>query len=205
MAEIGTYSEVALANLALQAQGRGAQVTDISENTQPARIIKANLPYSRDAVLRAFPWNFAKRRTSLAALATAPAFGFSAAFALPVDCIRVVGVYLHDQSKWRVEGREILIDDSGPISIKYIARITDLGADPLFFTTLAARIAADTALAITESSSKAEQLWRVYMQKLREARAIDSQEGQAEDWGISTWDAARHSGIQNTYRDWNGE
>ena len=46
-----------------------------------------------------------------------------------------------------------------------------------FVEALAARIAADVAVSLTESNGKAQALWQVYQAKLAEARRRDAQEG----------------------------
>lgn len=207
MPELADYSEVAIANLALQQQGRGAVITSLTDAVQAARVMRLALPYARDAVLRSYPWNFASARATIPALATAPAFEFSNQFELPTNpwCLRVLRVDGADWDDWRVEGRNLLINDAGPISIKFIARVTDfMQSDPLFAQCVAARLAADTALTLTESSGKADALWRVYQAKLREARAVDAQEGQRDEFPAGSWDQARFQGITAPYKDWSG-
>lgn len=207
MAELGDYSEVSVANLALQHQGRGALIVDMGENTQAARVMKLHLPYARDAVTRSYPWNFAKARASLPALGTTPTFEFSHQFQLPTDpkCLRVLRVDGMDDMDWRVEGGLLLCNDAGPIDILYLKRVTSLiDTDPLFIQALAARLAADTAMTLTESSGKADTLWRVYQAKLREARAVDAQEGQRDMFPSGDWDSVRYQGTVAPYRDWRG-
>lgn len=207
MAELADYSEVGVANLALHMMGRGALLTSLSDNSQAARVMRLALPYARDAVLRSFPWNFAKARATIAAQATAPDFEFSHQYLLPTDpwCLRVLRVDGLDGSDWRIEGRNLLCNDSGPVSIKYVQRVTDLAqSDPLFVAALATRLAADTALSITESSAKAEDLMRSYQAKLREARAVNSQESQRDDFPQGDWHDARLQGVVQPYRDWDG-
>jgi hypothetical protein len=205
MAELGNYSEVAVANLALQYMGRGAFITALDENTQAARVMRLQLPYARDAVLRAFPWNFAQRRAALPANATVPIFEFAAAYDLPNDCLWCHTVYGGDTWDWRVEGRQVLANIGAPLNIKYTSRITDLAsADPLFFQALAARLGSDCAMSLTETASKANQLWQLYTSKLREARAVDSQEGQQDSMPDGSWSDGRMSDFFAPYNDWKG-
>lgn len=204
MPEIGTYSEVALANLALQGLGRGALITDLSETSQAARLAKQHLPYARDATLRAYPWNFAQARAELAKDATAPPFEFANAYTLPTDCLWCHTIYEGASYDWKVEGRQILTDLGDPIFIKYTRRVTDLAAsDPLFFDALAARLGSMIALGLTESASKARDMWQVYMAKIREARAVDAQEGQADRLPLGSWHDDRLGGGRDfSYADW---
>jgi hypothetical protein len=206
MAELGNYSEVSLANLALQYLGRGKFIVALDEDSQAARVMRQHLPYARDAVLRAYPWNFAQRRAAIAADATAPDFEFSYSYTLPDDCLWCHTVYGGSTQDWKVEGRKVYTNMSAPLQIKYTARVTDLaGADPLFFQALAARLGSDCATTLTESGGKANDLWQVYQAKLREARAVDAQEGQAERFPQGSWHDGRITNDQFApYADWDG-
>lgn len=205
MAETGNYSETALANLALQMMGRGKFITALDEDSQAARVLRHQLPYARDAVLRAYPWNFAQRRKEIAASETAPAFEFSNAYDLPDDCLWCHTVYDGSAEDWKVENGQILTNMGSPLYIKYTARVTDLAtSDPLFFQALAARLAADCAVTITESQDKAAEMWRVYTAKLREARAVDAQEGQPEALPNGSWHDGRVWNEFAPYSDWRG-
>lgn len=205
MPVIGEYSEVAICNMALAEIGRGAQITSMDEASQAARACKLRYPYARDACLRAYDWNFAAKRAELAANGTAPAFEFALAYDLPADCLLVRSVYEGEAEKWVVEGRQILTDMTAPIYIKYTFLATGTATfDPLFVEALAARLASDIAVQLSESVSRAQSLWQVYQGKMAEARRRDAQEGQPESMPQGGWlDARNASGVRG-YRDWDG-
>lgn len=207
MPTLGEYSEVAICNMALAEIGRGAQITSLDEVSQAARACKLRFPYARDAVLRAYDWNFAGRRAELAKNSAAPAFEFANAFDLPPDCLLVRSVFGGEAERWVVEGRQILTDMGDPIFIKYTALVTDTAHfDPLFVEALAARVASDIAVQLSESVSRAQSLWQVYQAKLVEARRRDAQEGQPDGLPQGGWLDARHDGGGSSpYRDWRGE
>ena len=69
-------SVVDLCNSALDKAGHGA-ITSLEDNTKAARLCLRNWPLVRDRVLRMHPWNFAVKRTNLAAHETAPDWGRS--------------------------------------------------------------------------------------------------------------------------------
>lgn len=205
MAELSDYSEVALANNALQLIGRGKFIVSLDEDSQAARIMRAALPTVRDAVLRAYPWNFAQARAEIAEDETAPLFEYAHAYTLPEDCLFCHTIYNGDDENWKVEGRKILTDMGAPIYIKYTRRVTDLAqSDPLFFDVLAARLAAQCAVSLSESTTKAAELWRLYNLKLRETRAVDAQEGQPDPLPRGTWHDGRIMGAFEPYSDWRG-
>lgn len=206
MPTFAEYSEVAICNMALAAVGRGAQITSLDEASQAARACKLRYPYARDAVLRAYDWNFAAKRAELPKNATAPAFEYANAYDLPADCLIVRSVFDGEAEKWVVEGRQILTDMGDPIFIKYTSVVTDaVRFDPLFVDALASRIASDIAVQLSESVSRAQGLWQVYQAKLVEARRRDAQEGQPERLPRGDWLDARASAGFAPYRDWRGE
>jgi len=206
MPTLGEYSEVAICNMALAEIGRGAQITALGEASQAARACKLRYPYARDACLRAYDWNFATRRAELAKNAITPAFEYANAYDLPADCLLVRSVFDGDAEKWVVEGRQILTDMGDPIFIKYTALVTETGDfDPLFVEALAARVASDIAVQLSESVSRSQGLWQVYQAKLVEARRRDAQEGQPDQLPRGSWIDARLDGGAGQYRDWRGE
>ena len=98
----------------------------------------------RDGVFRSHPWNCLQKRVELAADTTAPAWGFSYAYTLPSDCLRLLRILDYD-SNYKVEGRKILSNTSS-MKILYIARVTDPNEyDELLRETLSAALGADIA------------------------------------------------------------
>jgi len=197
---VSAESETELCNLALTSIGHKV-ITDIGSDTSQAGDL-CRLQYSRcrDSVLRAHPWNFAVRRVALAASGTTPAFEYSYAFTLPSDpwCLKVIrtkweaegyssresyndGVWSESRIPYRIEGRTLLANEA-TCSIEYIARITDtVQFDALFTDCLAARLAAELAIPLTDNKSMTETMWQVYTSKLEEARTVDAQEGSARE------------------------
>lgn len=199
-------SEIDICNMALMEIGRGAMLSSIDDNSQPARIVKLRYPYARDAVLQAYDWNFATARAALAANAQAPAFEYAAAYDLPSEpwCLQVRSVYLGERDMWKVEGRQILTDVGSPLQIVYTARVTDVAKfSPLFIDALVSRVAAAAAVTLSESKSKAQDLWNVYLGKINEARRRDAQEGQPDPMPTNSWVGDRLGNFTAPYADWN--
>ena len=139
--------------------------------------------------MRSHPWNIAITRASLAKDSEAPAFGFANQFTLPTDpyCLRVLSFWnsnvdseiaaYDSQVMFKIEGRKVLSDE-GTCRITYLARITDTETyDSLLSSTIAHKLAAETAYAITGSNSLAQGMQQLYEIRLREARSIDAMEG----------------------------
>lgn len=175
-------SVVSIVNRALDYLGQ-EPITSLDQGTVGARVMKRAYDASRDATLRAYPWNCAMGRASLAAETTAPAWGFAKQYVLPVDCLRVIEIQddVTIDIPWRVEGRRILTDQSGPLNIRYVRQIVDPSEfDALTADALAVRLAMDTCRAVTGSTSDLQTLGQLFQLRITEARRIDAKE-QSQD------------------------
>jgi hypothetical protein len=84
--------------------------------------------------------------------------------------------WIRDDS-WRVEG-EFIISAEPTIHMQGCRRITDTGKFSLLFVqALAARIAADACIPLTENRQLQVDLWNMYGSKLTTAAARDGQQG----------------------------
>ncbi|MEK9918073.1 MAG: hypothetical protein VW496_01655 [Pelagibacteraceae bacterium] len=184
-------SVVDICNESLDLLG-AATITSLTQNSKEARLCNRNYELVRDAVLRAHPWNIAVTRANLAQDSTAPSFGFTYQYTLPTDpyCLRVLSFWdsnvdnelaAYDSNvMYKIEGRKILSNE-GTCNIIYIGRVEDSEQfDSLLTSTIAHRLAAETAYAITGSSTVAQSMQALYEQRLREAKSIDAMEGYPE-------------------------
>jgi len=131
----------------------------------------------RDATLRAHPWNFATKRTTLAANPTAPVWKYDRSFTLPEDCLRVLIVNNPEKIPYEIEGRDIVTDLGAPLELKYTFRVTDANQmDALFREALAATLASEIAEQVTGSTRKVESMMQIRTEKIRAARTPDAQE-----------------------------
>ena len=169
-------SVVDICNGALNQLG-ATTILSLTEDSKNARLCNARYTQVRDGIFRSHPWNCLQKRTSLAKDATAPAWGFTAQFTLPADCLRLLYIIDYD-SNYKVEGRKILSNTS-TMKILYISRVEDPNQyDELLRETLSAALAADIAYAVTSSNPVAKNMYDLFQQKLKEARFVDSTEGQ---------------------------
>ena len=181
-------SVVDICNEAMDLLG-AATITALTENSKEARLCNRRFDTVRVAVIRAHPWNVAITRATLAKDATAPAFGFANQFTLPTDpyCLRVLSFWnsnvdsdvaaYDSQVMFKIEGRKVLSNE-GSCKITYLARVTDTEQyDPLLSSTIAHKLAAETAYAITGSNSVTQGMQQLYELRLKEARSIDAMEG----------------------------
>lgn len=184
-------SEVSICNGALLKVG-AKTITSLLDGSNEAKICNEFYAKTRDAVLRAHPWNFAIARQSLVRLNPDPIFGYGAQYQLPTDpfCLRVLtfndssvphlinGVVIIDVfSRFKIEGRKLLTNET-EANIVYVARIVDLNLfDPLALEALGARLTAEIAYPVSKNSRLVSAMWDLYASKLQEARSIDGMEG----------------------------
>jgi hypothetical protein len=161
-------------------------ILSLTEDSKNARLCNSRYTQVRDALFRTHPWNCLQKRIELAADTTAPAWGFTNAFTLPSDCLRLLRILDYD-SNYKVEGRKILSNSSG-MKILYVARVTDPNEyDELLRETLSASLGADIAFGVTSNNQTAKNMYELFKEKLRDARFVDSTEGQnvEQDLGMT--------------------
>jgi hypothetical protein len=175
-------SEVSICNQALVWVGANL-ITSLDDGSTEANICKANYASLRDAVLEDRDWTFATARKQLTPLADTPVFTWNYQMQLPSDMIRVIGCWPlgreedREQADYVKEGRRILTNEP-KLNIKYIRRVTppeDFSAG--FVQALAARIAADIAIPVTQSRSMQQDMQALYMKKLNDAGTNDGMQG----------------------------
>ena len=169
-------SVVDICNGALNQLG-ASTILSLTEDSKNARLCNSRYTQVRDALFRTHPWNCLQTRLELAASSDSPAWGFTYAYTLPANCLRLLRV-LDYASNYKVEGRKIL-SDASTMKILYIARITDPNEyDELLRETLSAALGADIAYAVTSNNTTSQNMIVSYQEKLRDARFVDSTEGQ---------------------------
>lgn len=138
----------------------------------------------RDAVLEDRNWTFAMSRWQVVRNAVPPAFGYSNAYG-PLDSsiIRVVHASDPDEHddrlEWEPEGRRVLANsDAAKLNIRALVRVKDSSLwSPSFCQALAARIAADLCIAMTNNRALAADMWKLYEAKLEIASGNDARQG----------------------------
>lgn len=184
-------SETSICNQALSWIG-GGQIESLEEPSRTAEMCKNNYPFLRDAVLEERMWTFAKvRKSSLVGDLNEDDLYIHAQ---PLDWLKVFRVYDNStgsnahvasnrerpQVYWEKEGRNILTPCAN-IRMHGIIRITDTGKfTNMFVQTLAARIAAELAMPLTQSTTNRDAMWSLYNMKLDEAAARDGMQGRNE-------------------------
>ena len=189
-------SVVDICNGALNQLG-ATTILSLTEDSKNARLCNSRYTQVRDALFRSHPWNCLQKRIQIAADTTAPAWGFSFAYTLPADCLRLLKILDYD-SNYKVEGRKILSNTSS-MKILYVARVTDPNEyDELLRETLSASLGADIAFGVTSNNQTASNMYNLFKEKLRDARFVDSTEGQNIDSDLGMADVIDASTFINS-------
>ena len=171
------------------------QITSIDEDSNNAQQLKINYAMARDGTLEAHEWSFAIRRFIPAYLSTAPAFGFTYAFPIPPEILRVLTVYPGSdlstdrtirlesgtvQPDWAVEGGNILCDEQ-VIYCRGISRIEEEGRySNLFSEALAAKLASLVAINLTGSAEIQGNMLKFFATFVSQAKSRDGQQGRSK-------------------------
>lgn len=174
---------VDIANMALDLLGQ-PPVASINppENTDAAKLVARHYDAVRQAVLRKYVWNFAKKRITCTRNGT-PAFDFSDAYALPNDFVRLLSINgdteLQQTTDYDIQGRDILLNASGATSVKlrYIRDEKDVNKwDALFRNIVILTLASQCAYQLTKQKSVVERIEGLLKLELPDAVSIDGQE-----------------------------
>lgn len=196
-------SQVEIVNRALLKLGSNV-VASIGDNSKQARTMSALWNTVRQTELRRAFWSFALVRTTLAANATAPSWGYGNAFLLPADFLRLMQVndffsvpsmsdYREgDDSLYSIEAGQIFTDLGAPLKIRYVKDATDPGAwDALFVEVMASSLAFEACEALTQSNQKKQLLADERKMTLREAVRVGSIEKPPQGIPDDGWMLAR--------------
>lgn len=179
-------SEVTICNLALSWLA-GNLIISIDDEINEAQLCKANYELSRDAVLEAMAWTFATKRYTLTPETLTPAWGYAHQFTIPAEIITLLDVTDKSDTPngandldWRREGNLILCDAS-KVYVKAIFKQTDPARyPPNFVQAVAARLAAEIAVPLTESQQLAVAMEAKYHDRLMIAAGSDGIQGKTD-------------------------
>lgn len=185
-------SRTDIANRALNAIGADA-IGSINDSTTTAKLCNRLFTPLTYSLLRRHPWNFALKRASLPASATAPAWGYAFAYPVPADYLKIYEVKsANPTTRYVVESGEILTDIGAPLNIRYVRKVDDPGEfDPLFTELMVLAIAHDLAMPVANNLALRQSLKKDLEDAIPTARSADAGEGVAEDLWAETLINAR--------------
>lgn len=151
-------------------------------------------PHARNALLETAYWRFARKRASLAASGTEPAFEWAYAYALPSDFLKLIPAsadgYMNGAVlSYDIEGQNILTNSPAPLLIRYVAQITDpTKFSTLFTEALALFLALRAATKITGKQGYREALSKDFDRALMNAQIADGMMGDVQSSLDSDWE-----------------
>lgn len=181
-----------------------APIADFNEDTDKARLASNLFPSVRDFVLRRHPWNCAIKRVVLAPDATPPEYEFNQQFSLPGDFLRVLSIGEHgERPRYRIEGRKLLMDGNS-LKLRYIWRNENPATwDAMLIWAMTMVMRGVFAYPVTDSGSLEQLIENILRDILRQARAVDGQEDEAEAMDDAPLFDARFIGSGTSrYRGW---
>ena len=193
-------SETSICNQALGWLGE-KPINSLDEATVNAELCRENYPFLRDAVLAERMWTFAIARDK-STTGDMDAWEDQWQHAIPLEWLAVYRVFRDvsngrrlESPGWQREG-EFVLANQATIFMWGVKRITDTGKfSDMFVQCLAARIAADLCITITENQNQQGVLWQLYGAKLKEAAVRDGQQGSNETVKADKWIDARARGF----------
>lgn len=198
-------SVVQICNIALTWLG-GDIIISLNDPSTEAKLCKAQYEPLRDAVLEEREWTFAVKRLEYSQLQDVPLYGFDKAFQIPPQVIRVLQVSLFDESvldagvngdfrtsarsgtgqgretriEWLREGSTVVANNAARIVARSLIRVTDTTQfSPAFDQALAARLAMDLAIPITNSEKMQRAMAQMYGEKMALAASSDGMQGRS--------------------------
>ncbi|MBF0269344.1 MAG: hypothetical protein HQL44_12215 [Alphaproteobacteria bacterium] len=170
-------SSIALCSRALLKIGASA-IASFDEGTAEAEVAANLYPSIRDALLSSHPWNFATGQTSLARLTATPVADYDHAFQLPGDFLRALSAGVTGRGRgldYRIAENR-LHSNAQTVVLTYVFRPLEADFPPFFDAALIARLSAEFCAPITESTARAELLFRLAEDEFRRAKLIDGQQ-----------------------------
>lgn len=163
---------------------------------------------SRRFLIRSHIWNFTKKRRLIPRVET-PAFGFTDAYQLPNDFIRLnivgadAGTYsLYYRRNYAIEDGKILVNASGANSIPIIyqydfTRVSKM--DSMFTLALAAQIAYFLAHKFSGDNKNTQRIKAILDEAVEMAKSADGQEQPPVSIEVSQWNNARRRSSLSSY------
>lgn len=181
-------SIVSICNLALTHLGKD-RIDTLTEASSEARACNLVYDQTLDALLSAYPWRFARGRTTLSEVDNGRADDWKHAYALPTACVKALSVELASLSDdgelppaplsgwpYELEGETVYCDLT-PARLAYVKRVTDpTKFSPLFIEALSWHLAARLAMPLTRDPNQRSAAFSMALQTQAAASTADANE-----------------------------
>ena len=165
-------NRIEIINIALARLGE-SPIQSLDEGTVAANMARLLYPQARQDALREFSWAFAVKHTTLTRYKDAPA-DYSYAYALPLDCLRVVRI-LSDEA-FTVRG-SMLCTNAPSVTLEYICDVDDeTRFDSSFVKALSFKLASDLAIPVKGSNELMANYANAFTDYIRTAATVSAGE-----------------------------
>lgn len=190
-----SVSKTSTANKALTLCG-AAPITNITDDTNNARIVNRVYEISLKSILTECRWNFATTRTTLSLSADDVAWYHTDeayVYVRPSNALRIFETS-SERAIWREEG-DYIISDTASLGIKYVYYHDNPSKYPAaFLEAFIDKLCADISFMILNSASKAEGFMAKYEKvSLPKAMSENSQTGTQQQPVDDAWLNAKYS------------
>ena len=179
-------SKTEICNMALSLLGANLIMEGHDETTE-ARLCNLNYDNCLEAVLEDVNWTFATKRFKYENPVKAkPEFGYANAFLIDTNILRVIEVN-KNRHDWVLEERHILTDQS-VVDVKAVIKVSDANMyPPGFVKALAAYLASEIALPLTNNPAHQQAMAQMYMAKKIWAQGNDGRQGKSQVKFSTDW------------------
>lgn len=170
-------TDIEITNQALIKLGANT-IESFSENTVEAHIANTLFNSQVDSLLSSHPWGFATVQTNLSESETSPIADYDRSFDLPDDFLRIVSAGEGVRGSglfYRIIERK-LHTNAAEVILTYIYRPSSTDWPAYFDQVLISRLAAEFCIPLTESTSRAETLYRLANEEFNRAKLIEAQQ-----------------------------
>jgi hypothetical protein len=178
-----------IANIALSYLGAG-RIQSFDQDNEEAAYVRDLYEQAVRECLEDHPWNFAEKAAALAADATPVRPDFDYSYNMPPDHLATRWLMTNDgrrsEETFRMTDGDKLCTDLERAWLVYTYRAGEHLFSPLFVAALAHLLAHRLAGPITESDSKVEGHYRLYVQTLARARNRNGQQDSPEQIETNT-------------------
>ena len=190
-----SVSKTSTVNKALTLCG-ASPITNITDDSNNARIVNRVYEISRKAVLSECRWTFATTRATLSLSASEMPWEHDEeayVYVRPATALRIFEVS-DKHAVWREEG-DFIISDTASLGIKYVYDHDDPSKYPAYFLeAFIDKLCSDISFMILNSASKAEAFLKKYSTvSLPKAMSANSQTGTHQQIIDDAWELAKYS------------
>lgn len=195
-----TISKTSLANLALQALGRGKEISNLTtDKSEEAGAVRRVYDHALDLVLREWDWPFARRTATLALVEENPNDRWAYSYRVPSDCIYARKIWSqlrrdneYTKIKFEISGDAsgwLLFTDEAEAILVYTSRVTTTSHFPNeFVEAFSLRLAYQAAPRIMRGKrTLRRQLMAEYQAAIGKARAVSGNEESIDQEPEASW------------------